>query len=175
MEPGRFEPTDWREWRRLRAWHLEQAGWNQGQIAVALGAREGTVSRWLTRARRDGPRALLAQPIPGRPPKLEPEQARLIPDFLAHGAEAYGFRDEVWTCARVAQVIEEEFSVSYHKSQVSRLLCVAKVIDVKSRHSSLNTTGISRDPAWLYSVVASAVATCELCRMGGRLRLGVRS
>ena len=46
----------------------------------------------------------------------------MIPDFLAHGAEAYGFRGEVWTCARVAQVIEEEFSVSYHKSQVSRLL-----------------------------------------------------
>jgi transposase len=89
---------------------------------VALGAREGTVSRWLARARRDGPRALLAQPIPGRPLKLEPDQARLIPDFLAHGAEAYGFRGEVWTCARVAQVIEEEFSVSYHKSQVSRLL-----------------------------------------------------
>jgi transposase len=122
MEPGRFEPTDWREWRRLRAWHLNQAGWNQRQIAMALDAGEGTVSRWLARARRDGPRALLAKPIPGRRPKLKPDQSRLIPDFLAHGAEAYGFRGEVWTCARVAQVIEEEFSVSYHKSQVSRLL-----------------------------------------------------
>ena len=106
----------------MRAWLLIQAGWNQRQIAVVLGVREGTVSRWLARARRDGPRALLAHPVPGRPPKLEPEQTRLIPDFLGHGAEAYGFRGEVWTCARVAQVIEEEFGVSYHKSQVSRLL-----------------------------------------------------
>src|SRR5271166_2722252 len=122
MEPGRFEPTDWREWRRMRAWLLIQAGWNQRQIAVVLGVREGTVSRWLARARRDGPRALLAHPVPGRPPKLEPEQTRLIPDFLGHGAEAYGFRGEVWTCARVAQVIEEEFGVSYSKSQVSRIL-----------------------------------------------------
>jgi transposase len=65
---------------------------------------------------------LLAHPTPGRPPRLEPEQSRLIPDFLAHGAEAYGFLGEVWTCARVGQVIEEEFSVAYHKSQVSRLL-----------------------------------------------------
>jgi transposase len=47
---------------------------------------------------------------------------RLIPDFLAHGAEAYGFLGDVWTCARVSQVIEEEFGVVYHKSQVSRLL-----------------------------------------------------
>src|SRR5665213_3289162 len=122
MEPGSFEPTDWREWRRMRAWSLSQAGWSQGQIAVALGVRQGTVSRWLARARHDGPTALLAHPISGRPPKLQPEQIRLIPDFLAHGAEAYGFRGEVWTCARVAQVIEEEFGASYHKSQVSRLL-----------------------------------------------------
>jgi transposase len=47
---------------------------------------------------------------------------RLVPDFLSHGAEAYGFRGEVWTCARVAKVFEEEFGVSYHKSHVSRLL-----------------------------------------------------
>jgi transposase len=47
---------------------------------------------------------------------------RLIPDFLGHGAEAYGFRGEVWTCARVAKVIEEEFGVSYHRGHVSRLL-----------------------------------------------------
>jgi transposase len=60
MEPGRFEPTGWREWRRLRAWHLKQSGWNQRQIAIALDAGEGTVSRWLARARRDGPKALLA-------------------------------------------------------------------------------------------------------------------
>ena len=39
-----------------------------------------------------------------------------------HGAEAYGFRGQVWTCARVAQVIEEEFGVRYHKDHVGRLL-----------------------------------------------------
>jgi transposase len=41
---------------------------------------------------------------------------------LAEGAEAYGFRGAVWTCARVAKVIEWEFGVSYHKDHVSRLL-----------------------------------------------------
>jgi transposase len=55
-------------------------------------------------------------------PQLTPEQVRLIPDFLWHGAEAYGFRGEVWTCERVAGVLYEEFGVSYSKSQVSRLL-----------------------------------------------------
>jgi transposase len=41
---------------------------------------------------------------------------------LSHGSEAYGFRGELWTTARVAKVIEEEFGVSYHKGHVSRLL-----------------------------------------------------
>lgn len=54
--------------------------------------------------------------------KLPPSQMRLIPDFLSHGAEAYGFRGEVWTCRRVAEVIKLEFGVSYSKSQVSRIL-----------------------------------------------------
>src|SRR6267142_1152005 len=64
----------------------------------------------------------MSRPSPGPPPKLDPVQVRLIPDFLSHGAEAYGFRGEVWTCARVAKVIEEEFGVAYHKAHVARLL-----------------------------------------------------
>src|SRR5437660_8745650 len=115
-------PDDWREWRRLRAVQLKQQGWYQRDIAAALGAAEETVSRWLTRARQGGPAALLARPAPGHPPKLSDAHKRLIPELLWHGPEAYGFRGEVWTCARVAQVIAEEFGVRYHKGHVSRLL-----------------------------------------------------
>ena len=64
----------------------------------------------------------LRGPSPGHPPKLGLDQLRLVPDFLSHGAEAYGFRGEVWTCTRVAKVIQEEFGVSYHPGHVSRLL-----------------------------------------------------
>ena len=41
---------------------------------------------------------------------------------MDRGAEAYGFRGEVWTCERVAGVIREEFGVAYHPAHVSRLL-----------------------------------------------------
>jgi len=101
---------------------LKQQGWRQRDIAEALGASEVSVSRWLRRAREGGPEALLSRPAPGHPPKLSPAQRRLIPEFLWHGPEAYGFRGQVWTCARVAKVIEEEFGVSYHKGHVGRLL-----------------------------------------------------
>src|SRR3981189_2858637 len=106
----------------MRAWRLKQLGWKQRDIAAALGVSGAAVSQWLAKARDDGRPARLSRPSPGHPPKLDPAQAPLIPDFLSHGAEAYGFRGEVWTCARVAKVIEEEFGVSYHKGHVCRLL-----------------------------------------------------
>jgi len=101
---------------------LKRQGWVQRDIADALGASEVTVSRWLARARRGGPGALLSRPAPGPAPRLSAEQRAHIPEFLWHGPEAYGFRGQVWTCARIARVIEEELGARYHKDHVGRLL-----------------------------------------------------
>ena len=95
----------------MRALDLARQGWKQRDIAVALDASEGAVSRWLAAARRGGPEALRSHPGPGPSAKLTPGQFRLVPDFLWHGAEAYGYRGDVWTCERVAGVIGEEFGV----------------------------------------------------------------
>jgi transposase len=122
MEIPEFLPADGLEWRRFRALHLLEEGWSRHDIAEALGVSRMSLSRWLARAREGGPDALCAHPSPGAPPKLSAAQKRLIPEFLWHGAEAYGFRGEVWTRARVAQVIEEEFGVHYHKGHVGKLL-----------------------------------------------------
>jgi transposase len=122
MEPRDVLSADALEWRRFRALHLRREGWSRRDIAEALGVSPVSVSRWFARVRDGGPEALRARPGPGRPPRLSPAHKRLIPEFLCHGAEAYGFRGEVWTCARVARVIEEEFGVRYHKDHVSRLL-----------------------------------------------------
>ena len=102
--------------------YLKQRGLYQRDIATALGVCEETVSRWLARVRDEGPETLRARARPGHPAKLTASQLRMVPEFLWHGAEAYGFRGDVWTCARIAHVIEEEFGVHYHKDHVSRLL-----------------------------------------------------
>lgn len=113
---------NWKEWRRYQAWELRQKGWKQCDIAEALHASKGAVSQWLSMARDNGPQALQSHPGPGAVPKLTREQKQLIPDFLWHGAEAYGFLGEYWTCGRVAKVLTQELGVRYSRSQVSRLL-----------------------------------------------------
>ena len=106
----------------MRAYEMKQSGWKQQRIAEALGVSKMAVSQWMTTAAAKGVAGLQARPRSGAPRRLEDEQLDQVPDFLSHGAEAYGFRGEVWTCARVGKVIEQELGVTYDKSQVSRLL-----------------------------------------------------
>lgn len=122
MGRGRSSPHDWREWRRLRAWDLRQQGWAPSDIAEALGVSRAAVSLWLTAAAAAGPDALHSRLHPGPAGKLLPGQRDLLADCLWHGAEAYGFRGDRWTCARVAKVIDEEFGAHYHPGHVARLL-----------------------------------------------------
>ena len=114
--------TDWREGRRLRAWELKQEGWKQRDIARALGVSKGAVSQWMKRAQQEGIEALKHKPPPGAKARLNEDEREKLPELLAQGAPAYGFRGEVWTCARVAEVIRKEFGVSYHPAHVSRLV-----------------------------------------------------
>jgi transposase len=116
------EAADWREGRRLRAWELKQEGWPQQRIADALGVSKGAVSQWMKRGREGGVQALKRQPAPGARPRLSEEQRAQVPKLLERGAQAHGFRGDVWTCERVAEVIRREFGVSYHPAHVSRLL-----------------------------------------------------
>ncbi|MDQ6740811.1 MAG: IS630 family transposase [Actinomycetota bacterium] len=120
--PQSDHPRTWSEGRRLRAWELHLQGWNQRRIAQALGVSPAAVSQWLQRGTADGVEALRAHPPPGRPPPLSPAQLRQLPDLLAPGAEAFGFRGAVWTRRRVAQVIAQHFGIRYHPRHVGRLL-----------------------------------------------------
>jgi transposase len=116
------QATDWREGRRLRAWELKQEGWNQQKIADALGVSKGAVSQWMKRGREGGVESLRRRIASGAPPRLSEEQQAKLPELLARGAPAHGFRGDVWTCERVAEMIRKEFSVVYHPAHVSRLL-----------------------------------------------------
>src|SRR5947199_8626530 len=119
---GAPKKADWREERRKQAWKLKEQGWRQKDIAVALGVSEGAVSQWLKRGREGGLEALKAHSPKGMTPRLNAEQKAQIPALLAKGAEAYGFRGDVGTASRVAEVIVRTFGVRYHRDHVGKLL-----------------------------------------------------
>ncbi len=125
MSTGQQIPTDWREGRRLRAWELKQQGWSQQSIADALGVSPGAVSQWMRRAREGGVEGLKRRVAPGPTPKLTDEQRAKLPLLLAQGAEAFGFRGDVWTAKRVTTVIRREFGVRYHPNHIGNLLRAA--------------------------------------------------
>jgi transposase len=114
-------PTHGKEARRLQAWQLKHKGWSQRQIAEAFGVSAGAVSPWMTRARHGGLEALRHGPSPGAPRRLTDEQLARLPALLQPGAEAYSFRGQVWTWARVAVIMRLACGVSSHPVHVGRL------------------------------------------------------
>ena len=101
---------------------MKAKGWSQQAIAEALGVTAGAVSQWMRRGREGGVEALKRRIAPGPTPKLTDEQRAQVPVLLAQGAEAFGFRGDVWTAKRVATVIRREFGVRYHPNHVGKLL-----------------------------------------------------
>jgi transposase len=145
-------PHNWKEARRLQAWHLKQQGWPQRQIAEALGVSAGAVSQWMKRARQGGPEALRACPPPGAPRRLTHDQLAQLPALLHHGPEAHGFRGQLWTRGRIAAVIQLTFGVSYHPRHVGRLCQVIRWSPQKParRARQRNEAAIAqwRDDTW---------------------------
>ena len=122
MSTKKAPQLDWREGRRRRAWELQAAGGKHQDIAAALGGTPGAVSQWLKRARERGVEGLRRHPAPGRQPRLSAEELAQLPALVERGAEAYGFRGQVWTGKRVAEVIRCTFGGAYHPAHGSRRL-----------------------------------------------------
>jgi len=119
---GTKQEVSWKEERRRRAWALFQAGWQQKDIAEALGVSKGAVSQWVKAGKEGGEAALKARKAPGAPRRLSTAARQELPGLLERGAESFGFRGDLWTCPRVAKVIEREFGLTYHPAHVSRIL-----------------------------------------------------
>lgn len=111
------------ERRRLRALAMLREGLLPHEVAQRLGVDRRSVRRWKAAARGGGGReALRARPVPGRPTKLDERQRRRLEKLLLKGPLAAGFETDLWTCPRVAELIERNFAVAYHVDHVGRLL-----------------------------------------------------
>ncbi|HZN65375.1 MAG TPA: winged helix-turn-helix domain-containing protein [Tepidisphaeraceae bacterium] len=112
------------EQRRRDAVAMLGRGVKAAAVAKAVGVSVVSVGRWRKAAAAGGARAkaLAAKPVPGRPPKLTAARRRELLELLRQGAVRHGFGTELWTLARVAEVVRRRWRVSYHPSQVWRIL-----------------------------------------------------
>jgi transposase len=107
--------------RRLRAVELVQQGESPDDVARFLGCGRSSVYTWVKLA-KDSLGALAAKPHPGPTPRLTDGQLKELEALLLQGAVAHGFRTELWTAARVAELIERQFGVHFHPEHARKLL-----------------------------------------------------
>lgn len=110
------------ERRRHRALALLKAGHTPVEVARRVGVDRRSVRRWKAAVRSAGAQALKARPAPGRPPKLDARRRTQLERWLLKGAQAAGFASDLWTCPRVAELIQARWAVHYHVGHVPRLL-----------------------------------------------------
>ena len=110
------------EKRRRHAIQLLKAGQTLSAVARMLSASVSSVFRWWQAYRRRGLKGLRAKPTPGRPPRLSKSQKQQLVTWLLRGPLAAGYRTDLWTLKRVAEMIRRHFGVVYHPCHVWKLL-----------------------------------------------------
>jgi transposase len=108
---------------RIRAVEQVEAGAHPEQVAATLGLHRKTVYGWLAKFREGGKAALAAQPVPGRPPRLDGQQMRRLYTLIV-GADPRQLQFEfaLWTREMVRELIAREFKVKLSVVSVGRLL-----------------------------------------------------
>jgi len=108
------------ELRRRKGMRMLMRGVSQAEAARTLGVSRQTTSSWASKLAEDR-QAWRRSPL-GRPGGLSAEQKRALGKALVAGAVVNGFPNELWTLARVAQLIEREFGRAYSTVHVWRML-----------------------------------------------------
>ena len=106
--------------RRRRALKLLREKWSLNEVARRIGCAASSVMRWRNAWRRRGEDSLRVRFSPGRPRRLTKRQERRLIRILLQGAVAHGYRTELWTTKRVAEVIEETFHIPCHFNTAAR-------------------------------------------------------
>jgi len=108
--------------RRERAVSLLRQGYRPVEVAHMVGVDRRSVRRWKAACRERGRKALRAKPVPGRPRKLDALAVKGLARDLLAGSQAAGFPTDLWTCPRIAQLIQTRWGIHYDVSGVWRLL-----------------------------------------------------
>ncbi len=111
-----------REKVRIQAATMFEKSQPTAQIASELRVSEKSVRDWRRRWAAGGTAALASAGPGGSDCKLTTDQQLQLAEMLDDGPVVHGWDDARWTLARVADLIERRFGVSYTLREVSYLL-----------------------------------------------------
>ena len=108
---------------RQQAVKAVRNGQSATEVARAFGINIRTLFRWLADFANGGQNALLAKPIPGRPPKLGPDQMRWLAKAVRDNTPMqFKFEFGLWTLSLLAELIHREFGQKLALASVSRIM-----------------------------------------------------
>ncbi len=111
-----------REQVRLAAAGLIEAGVSDREVARRFRVTRMSANRWRRALAAGGRAALVSKGAGGTRCKLTPAQLRELEAVLDAGPAAFGWADQCWTLARIAEVIRGRFTVDYTLAGVDLLL-----------------------------------------------------
>ena len=114
--------ADLLEDRRRRALALLDEGNSLNEVGRRIGCNPSSVMRWRDARRWGGAGALQVRFSPGRPAKLIASEQKRLVRLLLKGPMAQGYRTNLWTTARIAEMVEREIGVRYHPDHIGRLM-----------------------------------------------------
>jgi transposase len=94
-------------------------GYPTDEVADFLDVDLRTVWRWWSRFQEDGWEGLTAQTGGGRPPKLTGTQTKIVVRWLRDDPSEHGFSTDLWTAARIGQLIRKEWGIAFHPHYLS--------------------------------------------------------
>jgi transposase len=99
-----------------------EQGLSSASIAVSLTVDPQTVRRWRRTCNACGREGLASRKHPGSKPRLNPQQHERLAELLLLTPSQCGFERYLWTTSLIADLIQQEFDVSYHHDTVGFLL-----------------------------------------------------
>lgn len=111
-----------KEKRRLKAAKMFKKGKTQAEVAKKFNVTPAAANQWYETWKEGGREALKSKGHPGFLSELAEDNRQKLKKILLSGPVKYGYSTELWTLARIAEVIKKEFKITFSEVWVWHII-----------------------------------------------------